>query len=50
MKCPSEKPCPLKRFDMHEGMLCDIDKLPEHLSVVCARRWDILVLKKKETA
>lgn len=47
-RCPSKKACPFKLFDIVEGMTCTLTELPEHISAICSRSWEINVLKKVE--
>jgi len=49
LQCPSDKKCPFKRFSLTKGMECTMLEVPEHLSVFCAERWRINVLKEKVT-
>lgn len=34
MKCPSDKPCPFKKFSLEKGMECVRDEYP-HLIIAC---------------
>lgn len=37
MKCPSEKGCPFKKFDLLEGMICMREEYP-YLIVMCCEK------------